>query len=115
MLEAKDQGHRRKCSPNKKSSKIFFKRTPNEENKKRSSQIFREISGVFLHNFKNEQIPSIVGIDTNAHHTMWGSSDINPRGGDLLAYCVSADLNFCDVGNKPTIRTKAREEVLDLT
>ena len=30
MLEAKakDQGHRRKCSPKKKSSKIFFRRSP---------------------------------------------------------------------------------------
>ena len=52
---------------------------------------------------------------SNAHHTIWGSSDINPRGENLLAYCGSADLNFCNVGNKPTFRTKTREEVLDLT
>ena len=64
---------------------------------------------------ENEQIPTIVGTDANAHHTIWGSSNINPRGEDLLAYCVSADLNFCNVGNKPTIRTKTREEILDLT
>ena len=32
----------------------------------------------------------------------------------LLAYCVSADLNFCNVGNKPTSRSKTREEGLDL-
>ena len=38
MLEAKakDQGHKRKCSPKKKSSKNFFRRSP----KKRSSKIF---------------------------------------------------------------------------
>ena len=42
-------------------------------------------------------------------------SDINPRGEDLLAYCANADLNFCNVGNKPALRTKTREEVLDLT
>ena len=64
---------------------------------------------------ENEQIPTIVGTDANAHHTIWGSSDINPRGEDLLAYCDSADLNFRNVGNKPTFRTKTREEVLDLT
>ena len=34
---------------------------------------------------ENEQIPTIVGTDANAHHTIWGSSDINPRGEDLLA------------------------------
>ena len=46
--------------------------------------------------------------------SIWGSSDINPRGEDLLACCVSADLNFynVNVGNKPTFRTKTREEVL---
>ena len=63
---------------------------------------------------ENEQIPTIVGTDANAHHTIWESSDINPRGEDLLAYCASADLIFCNVGNKPTSRTKPHEEVLDL-
>ena len=120
-LEAKDrnvqgQGHKRKCSPKKKKVfKIFFLAISKRGKQKRSSQIFREVSGVFLYNFRNEQIPTIVGTDANAHHTLWGSSNINPRGEDLLAYCVSAGLNFCNVGNKPTFRTKTREEVLDLT
>ena len=56
-----------------------------------------------------------IGTNANAHHTIWGSSYINPRGDDLLAYCVSADLNFCNLGNKSPFRTKMREEVLDLT
>ena len=64
---------------------------------------------------ESEQIPTIVGLDANTHHTTWGSSNINPRGEDLLAYCVSADLNFCNVCNKPTFRTKTREGVLGLT
>ena len=64
---------------------------------------------------ENERISTIAGTDANANHTIWGSSDINPRGEDLVAYCASADLNFCNVGNKPTFRTKTREEVLDLT
>ena len=61
---------------------------------------------------ENKQIPTIVRTDANAHHTARGSSNINPRREDLLAYCASADLNFCNVGNKPTFRTKTREEVL---
>ena len=47
---------------------------------------------------ENEQIPTVVGTDANAHHTIWGSSNINPRGEDLLAYCGSAELDFCNVG-----------------
>ena len=27
-----------------------------------------------------EQIPTILETDANAHHTIWGSSDINPQG-----------------------------------
>ena len=64
---------------------------------------------------ENEEIPTVVGTDANAHHTIWGSSDTNPREEDLLAYCANADLNFCNVRNKPTFRTKTREEVLDFT
>ena len=37
------------------------------------------------------------------------------RGSASVAYCVSADLNFSTAGNKPTFRTKMREEVIDLT
>ena len=64
---------------------------------------------------ENEPIPTVVGTDANTHHTIWGSSDIKPRGEDLLAHCAGADLNFCNVGNKPRFRTETREEVLDLT
>ena len=66
-------------------------------------------------NFKNKQIPTFAGTDANAHHIIWGSSDINFRVEDLLAYCVSVNLNFCNVGNKSTFRTKMREGILDLT
>ena len=92
----------------KRSSKIFL---PISKKGKqiRPSQIFRKVSGVFLHNFKNKQIPTIVGTDADANCTIWGFSNIKSRGEDLLAYCVSADLNFCNVGNKPTFRTKTRE------
>ena len=55
--KAKDQGHRRKCSPKKKVFKKFFSgdlylRKP----KKRSSQIFCKVSGVFRRNFTGYKI-----------------------------------------------------------
>ena len=37
MLEAKDQGHRLKCSPEKRSSKFFFRRSPKEETENRAT------------------------------------------------------------------------------
>ena len=47
MLEAKDQGHKRKCSPKKKkrSSQKIFKLSPNKKNKKKGlHKIFQAIS-----------------------------------------------------------------------
>ena len=34
---------------------------------------------------EKEQTSTIVGTDANAHHAMWGFSNTNPRGEDLLA------------------------------
>lgn len=34
-------------------------------------------------------LPLIVGSDANAHHIIWGSSDINPRGSALMEYLCS--------------------------
>ena len=62
-----------------------------------------------------EKIPLVIGTDANAYHTIWGSTNVNPRGLELLMCRASANLYFCNVGNKPTFRTKTREEVLDLT
>lgn len=64
---------------------------------------------------EKERIPTIIGTDANAHHTIWGSSNTNKRGEELLDFCASANVNFCNVGNKPTFVTRKRNEVLDLT
>ena len=82
-LKAKDRGHKRRCSPKKKVSKnifqaiskkglqnffsgkkglekIFFRRSPLEETKKRSTQIFLEVSGVFQQNFNGLKISGVL-------------------------------------------------------
>ena len=56
-VKAKNQGHRRKCTPKKKVFKNFFSgnhylRKP----KKRSLQIFRKVFGVFQRNFNVSKI-----------------------------------------------------------
>ena len=53
-----------------------------------------------------DNIPTVIGTDANAHHTVRGSSNVNQRGMDLLTYCASANLHFCNMGNKPTFRTR---------
>ena len=69
---------------------------------------------LLLFNNKNRSF-TVMGTDANAHHTVWGSSNVNTRGMDLLMYCASANLHFRIVGKKPTFRTRKRDEVLDLT
>jgi hypothetical protein len=57
----------------------------------------------------------LVGMDANAHHTMWGSSDTNARGEELLNLMFTWDLELLNKGNKPTFVTSRRQEVLDIT
>ena len=57
----------------------------------------------------------IIGCDANAHHTVWGSNDINSRGESLLEYISAENIDICNTGNKPTYVNSRRQEVLDLT
>jgi hypothetical protein len=57
----------------------------------------------------------ILGIDANAHHILWGSTDINPRGESLMEYMVSIKLNILNKGNEPTFLNVRRRQVIDLT
>ena len=59
--------------------------------------------------------PLVIGCDANAHHTIWGSSDVNKRGESLLDYLLCCHLDIANVGCKPTFINSIREEVLDLT
>lgn len=61
------------------------------------------------------QIPLVVGSDANAHHTLWGSTNVNGRGEELLEFVATERLEVCNVGSVPTFRTRARAEVLDIT
>ena len=57
-----------------------------------------------------DKIPTVIGTDANAHHTVWGSSNVNTRGMDLLMYFARANLHICNVGNKPTFRARKEKK-----
>lgn len=57
----------------------------------------------------------VLGCDANAHHTLWGSTDINPRGEVLFNFILESNLVVCNRGNDPTFVTSNRREVLDIT
>jgi hypothetical protein len=64
---------------------------------------------------ESKKIPLVVGTDANAHHTVWGSTDINVRGEQLLEFIISTSLEIANEGTKPTYVHANRREVLDLT
>lgn len=63
----------------------------------------------------NTSRPLVLGCDTNSHHTLWGSSNINGYGEELLEFIASTNLEILNRGKEPTFVTKTRREVLDVT
>lgn len=57
----------------------------------------------------------VISCDANAHHTIWGSTDINTRGESLFNYIIGTNLEICNKGDVPTFITVNRREVLDIT
>lgn len=64
---------------------------------------------------ENSGVPLIIGADCNAHHAVWGSTDINRRGEKLVEYIATTNLEVLNKGNKPTFVVKNRKEVIDVT
>ncbi|XP_029054193.1 uncharacterized protein LOC114881543 [Osmia bicornis bicornis] len=57
----------------------------------------------------------LIGCHANAHHIVWGSSNINRRGEALLEFLSTTDLEILNRGSSPTFVTSRRQEVLDIT
>ena len=68
MLEAKDQGHKRKCSPKKRSSQKFFKRSPQKN-------VCKKIFQALPQNFNNSKNSAVLEPRTGQLTRTWG-----PRG-----------------------------------
>lgn len=58
-------------------------------------------------------LPIVIGADCNAHHTVWGSSDINQRGEKLMEYLATTSLEIMNNGTKPTFVNRVKEKVID--
>ena len=64
---------------------------------------------------ETEDIPFLIGTDSNSHHTLWGSSAVNKRGEELLEYLAGTETMILNRGHKPTFVASRAREVLDLT
>ena len=81
------------CRRTKRFSSVYL---PHEEPDPPSAMM-RDI----VQHSAEEKKEIILGIEANAHHTKWRSTDINPRGDSLMAYMVSTKLNILNKGNEP--------------
>ena len=64
---------------------------------------------------KNHNLPYVIGCDSNAHHTVWGSRDTNRRGEKLLEFMLSNDVEIANKGCVPTFFTQRGQSVIDIT
>lgn len=64
---------------------------------------------------RRENFPVLIGMDANAHHVAWGSSNTNKRGESVMELICSNNLFVLNNGNDPTFVTATREEVIDVT
>jgi len=66
----------------------------------------------FLQYCENENLHLIMGCDSNAHHTAWGSTNCNDTGEVLVEFLNSLNLEILNRSNEATFCTGSRLEVL---
>jgi hypothetical protein len=64
---------------------------------------------------KNENLYLVVGCNSKAHHSVWGSTNCNSRGEALMEFLNCTSLEILNRGNEPTFCSRGRLEVTDIT
>ena len=64
---------------------------------------------------RNEpRLPLIVGMDSNAHSSMWRAEDTNDRGRELKEIFFELDLVVLNQGDEYTFDTGNRKSIIDV-
>lgn len=84
---------------------------PGDTQERRPGKVVSELVKFCTSNKK----PLVLGSDTNSHHILWGSSNVNEYGEQLVEFLATTNLEVINHGNAPTFVTKSRKEVLDVT
>ncbi len=66
---------------------------------------------------RDERIPLIIGMDSNAHSTVWGEEESNHRGVELEQWLMEMGMNVENRGRVPTFTplNGSRSTIIDLT
>ena len=84
---------------------------PHDSHNSPPEQITKEL----IHHCERNGLKLIIGTDCNSHNEIWGSTDNNSRGEELLEFIFSTNLHICNIGNEPTFVNVIRNEVIDIT
>jgi len=68
-----------------------------------------------VHYCETENLHLVTGCDSNAHHTVWGSTNCNDKGVTLVEFLNSTNLEILNQGNVPMFCSNRRMEVIDFT
>ena len=63
---------------------------------------------------ESENLHLVVGCESNAHHTAWGSTNCNDRGEALMEFLYSSNLEILNRGTDSTFCSDTRQEVIDI-
>jgi hypothetical protein len=64
---------------------------------------------------EKENLYLVVGCDSNAQHSVWGSTNCNSRGEALMEFLNTTNLEILNRGSTPTFCSGGRLEVTDIT
>jgi len=64
---------------------------------------------------EKENLYLVVGCDSSAHHSEWGSTNCNSRGEALMEFLNTTNLEILNWGNAPTFCSGDTLEVIDIT
>lgn len=68
-----------------------------------------------LDHCKTKNLDLILGVDSNAHHVLWGSKKTNNRGDFVTDFIAKNYLDIQNRGTQPTFVTSRCETIIDLT
>jgi hypothetical protein len=68
-----------------------------------------------VHYFEKENLYLVVGCDSNAHHSVWSSTNCSSRGEALVEFLNTTNLEILNRGKEPTFCSGGRSEVIDVT
>ena len=64
---------------------------------------------------QNNSIPYLCSMDANAHSSLWGCAQDNPRGTRMEEFLISVGADILNKGTQPTFTNKRSATIIDIT